>query len=264
MIKVCSLSSGSNGNSFFITTGEDSFLVDAGISCRQIGLRLGKIGFNIEDIKGVFITHEHSDHIQGLDVLLRNYDLKVYLSNKTSRKIFRGDNPVNYKIINPGESVNINKTRVLSLAKQHDAVDPSVYCFFYEGRKISVITDTGEICPNIIEAVRDASIIFLESNYDEKMLKTGSYPYFLKRRIEGSSGHLSNRMAGELIYKYATAKLSHIFLSHLSENNNRADLALETFKSIVQERKDLKNLKILLTSRHRISDLVSLRGQIFP
>ena len=258
MIKVCSLSSGSNGNSFYIQTGEDSFLVDDGISCRQICLRLEQIGRNIRDIKGIFITHEHSDHIKGLEVLLRNYNLTVYLSKKTGQRIFKGFKTPDYKIINPGSSVKINSTRILSLSKQHDAVDPSVFCFFYQGKKISVITDAGDICPNIIEAVKGANVIFLESNYDEKMLREGDYPYFLKNRIEGRNGHLSNRLAGDLIYKHATAELSHIFLSHLSENNNRSDIALETFLSTIKERNELQNLKVMVTPRYEVSDLVEV------
>jgi len=120
------------------------------------------------------------------------------------------------------------------------------------------VTDAGYACDNVIEAVRDAHIVFLESNYDEAMLEEGFYPPFLKRRIAGNSGHLSNSHAASLILEHGSPELKHIFLSHLSENNNAPDIAMSTFQSVIESRKDLKNLNTLLTSRYEVSPLVRI------
>lgn len=258
MIKLCSLSSGSNGNALFIRTGADSFLVDAGISRKQICLRLEQIGSHISEIKGIFITHEHSDHIRGLEVLLRRCPVPVYLTEKTYNQMPITIDEKFLNIIDANLRMTINETEIQPLPKSHDAVEPLLFCFYYKGKKISVITDAGYGCKNVIEALREAHIVFLESNYDEEMLRTGFYPPYLKKRIASTFGHLSNVTAGELIRDHASPHLEYVFLSHLSENNNTPLLALETFQSIVKERNDLEKLNTILTSRYEISEVVEM------
>lgn len=260
MIKVCSLSSGSNGNAIFIKTGADCFLVDAGISCKQICLRLQQIESHMSHVKGIFITHEHSDHIRGLDVLLRKHPTPVYLTEETYENMPTIIDDELLHFIGPKDRITINETVIQALPKSHDAVEPLLFCFYYKGKKISVITDAGYGCDNVIAALREAHIVFLESNYDEEMLRTGFYPPYLKKRIAGSSGHLSNVTAGSLIRDHASPYLEYVFLSHLSENNNTPCLALETFLSIVKERDELKNLDTILTSRYAISKVVEIKS----
>jgi phosphoribosyl 1,2-cyclic phosphodiesterase len=260
MIEVCSLSSGSNGNCFYIRTGTDSFLVDAGISCRQVCQRLRCIGSDIENISAIFITHEHSDHTRGLRVLLKRFHIPVYITGKT---YFRSRLEIDescFRFFEANDRISINGTSVQSLSKSHDAIDPILFCFFYKGKKISIVTDIGHACENVVAAVRDAHILFLETNYDDVMLWQGYYPYYLKQRISGNHGHLSNVHAAELIARHASSQLTHVFLSHLSENNNTPEIALETFSSILKEREDLKHLNTLLTSRHEVSPLVRMRS----
>jgi phosphoribosyl 1,2-cyclic phosphodiesterase len=259
MIEVCSLSSGSNGNAFFIKTGADGFLVDAGISCKQICLRLQQVHSHISEIKGIFITHEHSDHIRGLRVLLNKYPVPVYITEKTYNNTGLVIDEKYLNFIGSNDRVGINGTEIQALPKSHDAVDPALFIFYYRGKKISIVTDAGCACDNVIEAVRGANILFLESNYDENMLEEGFYPPFLKRRIAGNSGHLSNSHAASLILEHGSPQLEHIFLSHLSENNNTPDIALNTFQSAVKNRKDLANLNTLLTSRYGVSPLVKMK-----
>ncbi|HLP61488.1 MAG TPA: hypothetical protein VK186_21780, partial [Candidatus Deferrimicrobium sp.] len=176
---------------------------------------------------------------------------------------------IDEKLINfigPKDCININETAIRSFPKSHDAVEPLLFCFYYRGKKISVITDAGYGCDNVIGALQDAHIIFLETNYDEKMLHSGFYPPYLKKRIDGPCGHLSNITAGTLIRDHASPDLEYVFLSHLSENNNTPTLALETFLSIVKERDDLENLVTILTSRYSISKVVEISpagGQTF-
>jgi phosphoribosyl 1,2-cyclic phosphodiesterase len=258
MIEVCSLSSGSNGNAFFIRTGADCFLVDAGISCRQICLRLQQIKSHIEEIKAIFITHEHSDHVRGLRVLLDRFPIPVYLTERTYNHLPEAITAEQLRFIQADDCLTINHTVIQSLSKSHDAVDPSLFSFFYRDKKISVITDIGYTCGNVIEAVKNAQVVFLETNYDETMLWEGFYPPFLKQRVAGEQGHLSNAMAGELILQHASPGLEYVFLSHLSENNNTPALALETFQAAIKERQDLRSLQTVLTSRHGISPLVKL------
>ncbi len=258
MIEVCSLSSGSKGNAFFIKTGSDAFLVDAGISCKQVCLRLERIGKSAGDIRGIFITHEHSDHIKGLRVLLKHFPIPVYITEKTYELI---DIPIDdscLNIIKSKDTVTINNTTILSLPKCHDAADPTLFSFYYNDKKISVITDIGFACENVVEAVRDANILFLESNYDERMLWEGFYPPYLKNRIDGSYGHLSNAHAGSLIREHGSPKLEHVFLSHLSENNNTPGVALSTFLNTLKEREDLNKLNTILTSRHEVSRKITI------
>lgn len=258
MIKLCSLSSGSNGNAIYIKTGENSFLVDAGISRRQIVLRLEQIQSHISQIDGIFITHEHSDHIRGLDVLLKHFPRPVYITEKTynNMPLIIDDQYLN--IIQPHDRITIGETEIQSLSKSHDAAEPTLFCFYYHGKKISVVTDAGHGCDNVIDSIRDADVVFLESNYDDEMLRTGFYPPYIKKRIAGPQGHLSNDNAGSLIRDHASSRLEYVFLSHISENNNTHTLAMETFQGIVKERDDLQGLNTILTSRHNISEVVEI------
>lgn len=258
MIEVCSLSSGSNGNVFFIKTGGDAFLVDAGISRKQICLRLEQIGNSAGDIRGIFITHEHSDHTRGLGVLLKHFPIPVYVTEKTYEHLQVTVDESCLNLIKPKDTITINNTTIRSLPKCHDAADPTLFSFSYNDKKVSVITDIGVACENVVEAVRDAHVIFLESNYDERMLWEGFYPQYLKKRIDGSHGHLSNTHAGSLIKEHGSPDLEYVFLSHLSENNNTPDAALETFSTILKERGDLNRLNTILTSRYEVSPRITI------
>lgn len=258
MIEVCSLSSGSNGNCFYVRTGEERFLVDAGISCKQIRLRLDQVGSAVHEITGIFITHEHSDHVRGLRVLLKQHPVPVYITEQTYSRIGLDIDYSLLRLISSRDNVSVNGTMIKSLPKSHDAVDPALFCFYYRDRKVSVVTDAGHACENVIEAVRDADIVFLESNYDDHMLMNGFYPYYLKIRISGEHGHLSNHHAAELIKQHGSSRLTHLFLSHLSENNNRPQLALQAFLPVIEQRLDLRELKVLLTSRTEVSPVARI------
>ncbi len=259
MVEVCSLASGSNGNSFFIKTGDDVFLVDAGISCKQVCLRLEQLRVRPDAVKGIFITHEHSDHTRGLRVFLKKYPVPVYVTTDTYRQLPDICNYSNLHFIKSKDEVAINKTLIRSLPKSHDAVDPCLFSFYFGGKKISVITDAGSICHNVVEAVQDADVLFLETNYDEQMLWDGEYPYNLKQRIAGDFGHLANDLAGTLVLNHAPVKLQHVFLSHLSENNNTPEKALTTFCSIIKNNDALQKVDTIVASRYQVSPKVILQ-----
>jgi len=252
MIKACSLASGSNGNSYFIQTGDDCFLIDAGISCKQIVLRLKKIGHDMSDIKGVFITHEHADHIRGLDVLTRKYKIPAYITKKTANALRF---PItNHRYIKADDKIRINNTIIKSFSKNHDAVEPCSFQVNYKNKNITVLTDVGIACEKVKKHIKDSSIIFLETNYDEQMLMEGRYPIYLKKRISSDIGHLSNYDSSLLILEHASSELKHIFLSHISENNNTPELAYKTFSSLISQRKDIKP-STTITSRYKVSEI---------
>lgn len=255
MIETCSISSGSNGNSYFIKTRDGSFLVDAGISYKQLCLRLNSIKSDISNITGIFITHEHIDHIRGLNMLIKKNNIPIYMTKKTYEAISISEKNITF--FNMNQEIVIGKTIIKSFSKCHDASEPCGFTFEYSNHKICVLTDIGVPCENTIKHVKDSNILYLEANYDEIMLMKSGYPNYLKERIQNTQGHLSNYDAGLFILQHASDNLKYVFLSHLSENNNTPERAFNTFTSITSERKDL-NFKTLMTSRYDVSEIVKI------
>lgn len=228
------LSSGSCGNCFYIGRKE-GILIDAGISCKQINERLEKLGIEREKIKGVFISHEHSDHMKGVDVLSRTYNIPVYATEKTAEHL-----PGKVKIIENKDTIKIAGMEVESFSKSHESGDPISFSVSDGKRRAGIITDAGFCCSNILREIRDSDFLFLESNHDIKMLEDGRYPAFLKSWIRGDRGHLSNMQASLAVLEHAPARLKSVILSHISKHNNTPALALRTFNSLVKERSDLR------------------------
>lgn len=237
-MKVSALASGSSGNCFYVKEGESAILIDAGISCKQILTRLNELNENANKIKGIFVTHEHSDHIKGVDVLARTLNIPVYATRGTAKSFLCSDKSLVNEIKND-ETIKIGKMNVEVFSKSHDAEDP-VSMKITNGATLSVITDIGHACKAVCEAVEDSDFLIIESNHDISMLENGPYPYVLKRRILSDKGHLSNLHAGLCVLEHAKPRLRHTILSHLSETNNKPLLALSTFKNLVKERRDLK------------------------
>lgn len=256
MIRVCSLGSGSNGNAFFIGFQNRSFLVDAGLNRKQLLLRLEQIGGRISDIEGIFITHEHIDHVAGLEVLLKHHPIPVFINRDTSREMPFYLDPGLVRNLEPNQAISFGDVMVKSLSKSHDAANPALFSFEGEGAVVSVITDAGYGCENVISAIRRSDILFMETNYDEEMLRTGFYTPQLKRRVAGKLGHLSNLDAARLVAQHAPSHMKYLFLSHLSQNNNTPRLAMKTMETVLDQREDLKSMKIFLTSRSGVSDIV--------
>lgn len=254
MIKGCALASGSSGNCFFIEAG-NGFLVDAGISCKQIEERLGSIGKDISDINALFVTHEHADHIRGIDVLSRKHSIPIFINKETYESgYFNSDELIN--IIKNGQAIKFGGAKITAFSKSHDAANPVSYAFEYKNKKASVITDIGYACNNVISNVKRSNLLFLESNHDIKMLENGGYPAFLKKRIRSNVGHLSNYDAALLVLSHASSSLKSVVLSHLSQNNNLPELAMKTFNGLVKERKDLRDIGVHLSSREEPTELI--------
>lgn len=226
---ISSIASGSNGNCYYVGNGREAILVDAGISCRQIEKRMAKQGLSLQHVKAIFVSHEHTDHVKGLSVLANKYQLPVFLTNGTRRgcKLAIPD-----RLLHPlcdMQIVTIGGLTVTSFRKYHDAADPHSFLIEGEGCAVGVFTDIGRVCDRIIDFFGRCDAVFLEANYDMDMLMQGRYPFFLKNRIRGGYGHLSNAEALELFLAHRPSKLSHLFLSHLSRDNNDPDLAYELF-----------------------------------
>ena len=254
-MEFSSLASGSSGNCFFVESEGSSVLIDAGISCKQIEERLGLIGKSPEDIKALFITHEHIDHIRGADVFSRKNEVPIYMNKKTfeAAEGYFSDDAMIKKMPTDFEA-NIRKLSVSSIKKSHDAIDPVSYSIEGKNKKISVLTDIGYSCNNVIKNIKNSDALFLESNHDPRMLEVGPYPPYLKARIKSDLGHLSNYEAALTVLEHAPSKLKNICLSHISLNNNTPKLALSTFLMFLKEREDLKP-KLELTYREKPTEL---------
>ncbi|HLT07009.1 MAG TPA: MBL fold metallo-hydrolase [Cyclobacteriaceae bacterium] len=240
---VTALNSGSNGNCFYIGNEKEAVLVDVGISCREIERRMDRLGLSMKKVKAIFISHEHTDHVRGLRVLAKKYQLPVYSTFGTLRDShIHPDHPYNHNL-QPYQAIAIGELEVVSFPKCHDAYDPQSFVIKHQGTCVGVLTDIGEACEHVIRHFQCCHAIFLETNYDKQMLMNGRYPYHLKRRIDGREGHLSNDQALALFCQHRSPFLSHLFLSHLSKENNDPKLVYELFKPYAE------GVEIVLTSR---------------
>ncbi len=254
-LSIASLNSGSNGNCYYIGNGEEAVFVDAGLSCRETELRMKRLGLQMNRVRAIFITHEHSDHIQGVNQLVSRYQIPVYVSQSTLKeagfwKIRKFTSPFTTQ-----EPVRIGGLQITAFQKKHDACDP--HSFVVSGAKthIGVFTDIGEPCDQLIHYFKQCHAAFLESNYDEDMLEKGRYPLYLKNRIRGGSGHLSNRQALELYMKHRPSFMSHLLLSHLSKENNSPELVESLFTPVQ------KDTRVIIASRYQESALYQVAAQ---
>lgn len=254
-MELSALATGSSGNCFYVEHNDSAILVDAGISAKRIVERLEMLKRSPEMIKGIFITHEHGDHMRGADVFARKFNVPIYATRKTAKKCFLCSEDKLLHFIRNNSTVEIGGMRVEAFSKPHACADPVSYNVCND-KKISIITDVGFASKNIISNVSDSDFLCLESNHDELMLENGPYPRFLKKWIRSNQGHLSNSQAVLCVLEHAPAKLKHIVLSHLSKTNNTPTLALEAFKWL-KERRDL-NPKITVSDREMNTPLFKI------
>ncbi len=246
---ICSLNSGSNANCYYIGNDTEAILVDAGLSCRETEKRIKKAGLSLEKIKALFVSHEHADHITGLPAISKKYRIPVYITTAT---LANSRLPIESALVQPfstREPVKIGGLLVTAFTKWHDAADPHSFLVSGNGVRVGVLTDIGQPCKEVIRYFKQCNAAFLESNYCEEMLEKGSYPIYLKNRIRGNQGHLSNTQALDLFIKHRPPHLSHLILSHLSKNNNDPELVNKLFT------KEAGNATITVASRYEASDV---------
>ena len=221
MIEFCSLASGSNGNCYYIGNQTDAVLIDGGISNRRFMDRAEAVGVDPKKIRALFVSHEHYDHVAGLKAISHRHGIPVYFSAATFNALSRRKRPQDYKLFDGMASVKVSPSiEVFPFKKHHDAADPHSFVVRVDNNYIGVITDIGvadEVCADFFSR---CDVVFLEMNYDPEMLATGSYPQYLKDRINSEIGHLSNGQALELVNNYASPSLTHIIASHISAENN--------------------------------------------
>jgi len=227
-LRVVFLGSGSSGNAAAITDGRTTLLVDCGFSAREVSRRLSHSGLDPSGVSAILVTHEHSDHIKGIDVFVRRDapSCVVYASAGTQRSS-RFDARVDTRTVRCGEQFAVGSLHVTPFRTSHDAAEPLGYRFDADEHSVGIVTDTGILTPHAAEALAGVTILGLESNHDAAMLERGPYPAFLRRRIRSQAGHLSNADAAAALERLASERLTHVFALHRSRTNNTAALVTE-------------------------------------
>ncbi|MBL7876094.1 MAG: MBL fold metallo-hydrolase [Cyclobacteriaceae bacterium] len=256
---VASLNSGSNGNCYYVENGEEAVLIDAGISSRETERRMKRLGLSLKKIKGIFITHEHSDHIGGVAKLSKRHKLPVYITQATRLQGRLKLEDSLYHTFEPHKTIILGNLSITPIPKKHDAVDPHSFVVDSGQVRVGFFTDTGSPCEHLINSFAQCHAAFLEANYDEDMLERGGYPYALKNRIRGGLGHLSNKQALAFFLQYRPAFMSHLFLSHLSNNNNTPQKVKALFDPVAG------TTEIVVIPRDRETKLYHIRtsGKVF-
>jgi len=239
-MRFCSIASGSSGNCIYIGSESTHLLIDTGIAGKKIEEGLNSLGLTSQDIDAVLVTHEHSDHIGGLGVFSRKSGADVYATEGTNKGMFQkgklGDmSKSKINIVNYGCDYEIGDLVVSVTKVSHDTLEPCAYTVRQQNKKAGVITDLGTYDEDIIKAYSNLDVLLIESNHDERMLRAGWYPYQLQNRILSDRGHLSNSSGGKLLDAVLSEKIKHVFLGHLSKDNNYPELARQTVITEVDE-----------------------------
>ena len=263
-MKFSVLASGSSGNACYIEKGNTRVIIDAGLSSREIEKRLGYIGVDPKSLDAIIITHEHSDHIKGAGPFSRRFKLPVYINHKTlkiAQKTLGGlPEPV---IVKTGDTITIKELCIETFTKCHDAADPVglVFSHFngssFNGKKIGLITDLGRSTKLVEDRLKGCHALIMEFNYDQEMLDQGPYPLFLKRRIKGQDGHLSNQQAACLLETVSHEDLKFVVLAHLSETNNQPKKAYQEASDALNKR-GFGGTNILISQQDKPGPIIDL------
>ncbi len=252
MLEICAIASGSNGNCYYIGNEKDAILVDAGISCKQIVFRMKERGLDPAKLKALFITHEHSDHMRGTRGVTKKLRIPVYLTSKTFYGAYNNLRPDLPNFFIPGDEINVGDFKIHSFLKNHDASEPCSFRVQYKNKNIGIFTDIGAPCENVTSHLQKCDGLFLETNYDEKMLWEGRYPWFLKKRVASDSGHLSNVQAYNLLNEHAGENLKCVFLSHISKENNTPEIAYNAMQQLASK------FDVKVTSRYEAGEVYNM------
>ena len=262
MLNFCSLYSGSSGNSLFVKTDNTKLLIDAGVSSKKIETALKDIDIDPCTLDGILITHEHSDHVQGLGTFSKKFDLPVFVNQETLDAMPKQRDKIadkNIKKFKISEKFSIGDLDIDPFSIPHDAANPCGFTIWGDNKKISIATDIGHMTNDILKKLEESSFVLLESNYDPEVLKCSSYPFSLKSRIAGPSGHLSNEIAGKTISFLLKSGLKKAMLGHLSKESNFPELAYKTvIDELISCNYDENSLALSVASRDVHSKLVTI------
>lgn len=234
-MKISLLASGSKGNSMLVESGQTRLLIDAGLSARELRKRLDSLGVEAESLNALLITHEHGDHVRGLGPLVRQLDLPVYLHAELATKLPDVGKPGCVREFVDGEEFTVNDMTVRPFAITHDCLAPVGFTLDGEQGKVGVATDLGVATRLVTDCLRGCRVLILETNHDEELLRDGPYPWTLKQRVRSNHGHLSNKAGGLLLKELLWQGLETVFLGHLSETNNRPELALKEVNDVLAQ-----------------------------
>ena len=246
-MRMCSIASGSSGNCIYVGSDNSHLLIDTGISKKRIEEGLNKLEIKGDELDGILITHEHSDHIKGLGVFSRKYEIPIYATPGTIAGIKESSSLGKMPEGLLDHPFRLGELDVHPFAISHDANEPSGYRIEQGGKSVAVATDLGKYDDYTVKNLKNLDAILLEANHDIHMLEVGGYPYYLKQRILGDRGHLSNELSGQLLCDILHDNLKHIMLVHLSKENNYARLAYETVK-----------LEVTLADKESVSDIINV------
>ena len=249
---ITSLNSGSNGNCYYVGNDKEAVLIDAGISCRETEKRMLRLGLSMNKVKAIFVSHEHSDHIRGLPVLAKKYKLPVYITSKTLAHCYFNVEIDHVKSFEAHRPTTIGSLTVTAFSKFHDAIEPHSFVVSCNEIKVGVFTDIGVPCKQLTHYFDQCHAAFLEANYDEELLDKGGYPIYLKNRIRGGKGHLSNKQALQFFTTYKPKHLTHLVLSHLSKHNNCPELVYNLFTEHAAE------TKIIVATRYNETEVFKI------
>ena len=236
-MNVIPLQSGSSGNCFFVEAGQTRVLIDAGISPRQISLRLRRYERDLEKLDAVLLTHDHSDHSRYVSGVCRKFQLPLYVTAKTLNAIGRNQSTKGLTVncFTAGDSFHVRDLTIHSIPTPHDAIDGVAFVVEHQARRLGVLTDLGHVFDGLREVLESLDAVIIESNYDDELLNSGPYPEFLKRRIRGKGGHLSNLDSARLLHRSMSEKLQWVCLCHLSDENNSMDTAVRIHQNWLGE-----------------------------
>ncbi len=238
MLTLTTLASGSSGNCALVSDGHTHILLDAGISARRITTALKGLGVDPAELSAVLVTHEHSDHISGLATLTRRLPVAVYASGGTARQLCAKLPALEdrLRVFRPGECFCVGRVEVETFPTPHDAAESTGYALSAAGRKAAVVTDLGSVTPAVEAGIRGANLLLAEANYEPEWLESGPYPSFLKARIRGERGHLSNAAGAALACAGAERGAATVVLAHLSRENNTPQRAYDTARAALERR----------------------------
>ena len=262
MFNFCSLYSGSSGNSLFVETSNTKILIDAGVSGKKIETALNDINIDPKSLDGILVTHEHIDHVQGLGTLSKKFDLPVFVNQETLDAMPKQKDKIsdkNIKTFKVNDKFSIGDLDIKPFSIPHDAANPCGFNIWKGNKKISIATDIGHMNNNILKNLEESLFIMLEANYDPEVLRCSSYPFTLKSRIAGPTGHLSNELAGKTISYLLKSGLQNAMLGHLSKESNFPELAYQTvMDELIAGNNDESSLKLSVAQRDSHSNLINI------
>jgi phosphoribosyl 1,2-cyclic phosphodiesterase len=263
-MKIVTLASGSKGNSTYLETDKVKILIDAGLTVKKLEERLSCVQASAQEIDAILVTHEHSDHIKGLFAFAKKYETKIFMHNYLAQVLAPkiAEFHLSKQVVFFHDNFVIDDLTVVSFELPHDATHCVGYSFVCNNKKISIATDLGHTNPRIIEHLKNSSLLILEANHDEHLLKQNpKYPYYLKNRIASGQGHLSNLKAAQVILELVEHNVTQVVLAHLSEENNAPEMAYNTIKQFLAEYgvEEGKHIFVDVATQHKVGNIFHLK-----